>query len=126
MDASFPAILGDFHGHWDEYLYIIKQFPKTICVGDFGFQTMWDKLHSLNDPNHLINMGNHDYLPYLHLSQNSLGDWSYLSEYDIFTVRGAYSRDKEMRTLNVDWFENEELTYKEGDTVLEAYTAIRP
>lgn len=118
-------IIGDSHGKIQKYHEIIKNVKKSICVGDFGFKTQWDwlKKENINPDNHKINMGNHDYLPYLN-SPYSLGNWNYWNE--IFTIRGANSIDKHLRNEGLDWFSNEELSYSEGNDVIDNYVKIKP
>ena len=119
-------VIGDVHGKLSQYFELIKNTHDSICVGDFGFKKQWDNLHASCTDRHKINMGNHDYYPYLNTSPNSVGDWSYNSGYNLFTVRGANSIDKHLRTEGVDWFSNEELTYAEGCEAYDNYIQLKP
>jgi len=71
-------------------------------------------------------MGNHDYLPYLHESPFSLGDWQYSDYFELFTIRGADSIDKHLRTEGVDWFAEEEISIPIGYEILDNFTRIKP
>lgn len=42
------------------------------------------------------------------------------------TVRGAFSIDRIYRTEGVDWWANEELTYKEFNEVIDVYIKYKP
>ena len=119
------TIIGDVHGKIQQYKAIADQCESSICVGDFGFKKEWDWLeHNVDDMKHHIIMGNHDYYPYVTNSPYSLMDASYTDE--IFTVRGANSIDKHLRTEGLDWFANEELTYREGLEVFDKYCDLKP
>lgn len=122
-------IIGDVHGKVDQYREIIMDCEESICVGDFGFQRHWDwwwkNIPSEIQSKHWINMGNHDYLPYLH-RHPSCGDWKFFEEKGIFTIRGAESIDRYHRTEGIDWFRNEQLTYTESLEVYDRIMEIRP
>lgn len=118
------TIIGDVHGKLKEYEEITKLNSRTIQLGDFGFKTHHDwHLANIDSENHKILFGNHDYLPYLN-KKHSLSNWTYLEEESILCIRGADSIDKQMRTQGLDWFENEELSYREFNILLD--TNIRP
>ena len=77
--------------------------------------------------NHYINPGNHDYGPVLQYQTNqSCGNFAYFDQFDIFTVRGAESIDKHLRTEGIDWFPNEELNYREQLEAFDKYCDIKP
>lgn len=120
-------IIGDAHGLVNQYAEIIKDGQKSICVGDFGFKTQWDwHKHNVDPSRHWINPGNHDYFPMFH-EDFCLGNYSYLSWLgEMFTIRGAKSIDKHLRTEGIDWFANEELTYAEGLECLDLYSECKP
>ena len=118
-------IIGDVHAKIDKYAEIINSCGKSICVGDFGFKNQWDWLtENKISTDHQIVMGNHDYIPYRESHRNSLGTHSFND--DIFTIAGASSIDKHLRTHGVDWFEDEELPYLLGVKILEWYNAVTP
>ena len=119
-------IIGDVHGKLERYKEIISNSNESICVGDFGFKQQWDELHELNIPQHKINMGNHDYIPYCHTSPNSLGDYAYLPDHNIFTIRGADSIDKYHRIEGRDWFRDEEVNYTTMLSIIQSYAKHKP
>lgn len=118
-------IIGDVHGKIVQYNNLISKSDTSIQVGDFGFKKQHDwHINHIDPSKHKINFGNHDYYPYLNM-EHSTSNWSYIEDY-IFTVRGADSIDKYLRTEGLDWFRNEELTYKEGYQIIENYEKIKP
>ncbi len=120
-------IIGDSHCKITKYIPIIRTCKESIQVGDFGFQKEWDWLSSVSNIltlNHKINMGNHDFIPYVNTHPHSLGNWSY--ERGIFTVRGAQSIDIHKRIEGLDWFSNEELTYSEINEVFDNWERVKP
>lgn len=124
-------IVGDVHGKIDKFKQTIARegIPGelTIQVGDFGFKQQWDYLAKMFSPEDVkIVMGNHDYTEYKYKSPFSIGDFKYFPEYDLFCIRGAESYDKSWRTLGVDLFPDEQLSYKEGMDALDAYLKYKP
>lgn len=119
-------IIGDVHGKIKSYSQIIQGEKSSICVGDFGFKREWEwAKKNLLGKNHWINMGNHDYLPFLN-ELPSTGNCKYFEELRLFTVRGADSIDKHFRTENLDWFSNEEMNYQECQQVIDVYLEYKP
>lgn len=121
------TFIGDPHGKVNEYKSITEKYKKTICVGDFGFKTQWEWHKKNIDPtHHWLVPGNHDYPPMFH-EDFCLGDFAYMSWLgELFSVRGADSIDKHLRTEGIDWFANEELTYAEGMKCLDYYEKCQP
>lgn len=120
------TFIGDPHGKVNEYKALTEKYKKTICVGDFGFKTQWEWHKKNIDPAyHWIVPGNHDYPPMFH-EDFCLGNFKFIPEFNLFTVRGADSIDKHLRTEGIDWFENEELTYPEGLECLDLYEKCKP
>ncbi len=116
-------IIGDVHTKIAKYAEIISTCKESIQVGDFGLQLEWDWLEENVSLNHKINMGNHDFIPYLN-KPHSLGNWSY--ERGIFTVRGAHSIDSHRSIEGLDWFPDEELNYGESNEVYDNWVKIKP
>ena len=97
---------------------------SSIQLGDFGFKREHDWFIENIDSNvHKINFGNHDYYPYLN-EPHSLGNYQYSD--GIFTVRGAWSIDRDYRREGVDWFADEEMNYTEMMACLNYYEKIKP
>ena len=124
------TIIGDVHGKINKYYQIICELKneKSIQLGDFGFKKehLWH-IENVDYNNHKILFGNHDDTNYLD-DNHSLGD-SYTFNYKnnkIMTVRGAYSIDKRFRTSNIDWWENEQLSYLEFQEIINQYEEYKP
>jgi hypothetical protein len=121
------TVIFDVHGKVDAYKKITEQHERTICLGDFGFKNQWDwHTENINPDKHKILMGNHDYIPYVNSHKASLGDWAWLEEEGIFLVRGALSIDKHLRTEGLDYFSDEELTYKQLEELIDIYIDKKP
>lgn len=121
-------IIGDVHGKLNDYQNIIEKHSsdKSIQIGDFGFKKEHDwHIENIDPEKHKILFGNHDYYPYLN-KPHSLGNFAYLEEDNIFCIRGAYSIDQALRLQGHSWFDNEELTYSEFQTVLDYFESVSP
>lgn len=117
-------IIGDVHGKTGEYhRKIWFHEGPSIQVGDFGFQREHRWHLNTIDLRHKINFGNHDDYNFLD-SPHSLGNFSLY--HGVFTVRGANSIDKQYRRKEIDWFEQEQLTYQEGIEVYDEYERVKP
>lgn len=117
-------LIGDIHGQYKQYLDIIT-LPKyinrdSIQLGDFGFN--YDCL--AEHPTHKVLPGNHENYDLLLKHPNCLGNYGTYK--NIFFVRGAQSIDRKYRTEGVNWWRNEELSYKEFDEAINLYEKLRP
>lgn len=120
------TLIGDVHGKVEQYKEIIDNCQFSICVGDFGFKKQWEwHIKNINPVNHVINMGNHDYIPYYNFL-GSTRNYEFFETLNLFTVRGAESIDKHLRTEGIDWFANEELTYQEQLEAFDFYCKVKP
>ncbi len=119
------TIIGDVHGKVEEYKQITDKCDFSICVGDFGFKKEWDwATQNLTNLKHWIIQGNHDDTSYRN-NIPSMGRFSYY-ENKIFTVAGADSIDKHLRSEGLDWFANEELNYSDQLEAFDAYCQYKP
>lgn len=121
-------IIGDVHGNIDQYKKFIEDEDESIQIGDFGFKKEHDRfLKEVDNKNngHRILFGNHDYYPYLN-KKYSLLDYMYLEKYDIYCIRGAYSIDRNQRTMGLDLFENEEISYNKWPKIIEDFSIKKP
>ena len=122
-------IIGDVHGKVNQYKKIIDGFPKgteTIQVGDFGFKKEHEwHLANIDNEYHKINFGNHDDYNFFQ-EKHSLGNFNFIKELGIMTVRGAFSIDNAIRIEGVDWFKNEELSYLEMSNAINYYEMMKP
>jgi Icc-related predicted phosphoesterase len=128
-------IIGDVHGKVDEYQEIVNNTDLcTIQVGDFGFKIQHDwflqnidykqNLIGVGGFRHMINFGNHDDTLYLD-RYYSTGDYCVFG-YNLMTVRGAESIDKNKRVEGIDYWSNEELSYTEMKEAIKTYEEYKP
>ena len=124
-------LIGDIHGNWYDYQLITASidFP-SIQVGDFGIGFSNDYWHErVNDfhasGQHRFIRGNHDNPSVCR--QDMVG---YISdgvvENDVMFLGGAHSIDHIYRTEGVDWWKDEELSYKELYAAIELYATVKP
>ena len=125
-------IIGDVHGFIGNYIEIIEGVDKSIQLGDMGFKKEYNLMlrlmleKEIKSVDHLFVPGNHD--DYDHLPSNSLGDFGHkkIGQHKVMWIRGAMSIDKKLRTPNVDWWREEELSYKRGQDAIDLYNEILP
>lgn len=120
-------IIGDVHGRIDSYYKTLQRVKHdSIQVGDFGFKKQHDwHLKNTDSEKHKVNFGNHDYIPYVN-KPHSLGNYSWLPEKNIFTIRGAFSIDRANRTEGLDWFADEELNHQQQLECFDLYVEKKP
>ena len=115
-------IIGDIHG--DSELH--KKFmdcDRSVQIGDLGFN--YDYLQ--DNKNHKGFTGNHDNIPESKNHPFFLGDYgTRVNGTEFFFVRGGYSIDKEFRTLGVDYFPEEQLSFKEMSECVKCYEDEKP
>jgi predicted phosphodiesterase len=124
------TIIGDLHGKYDKYHKIIRQtdkYPYTIQIGDFGFK--YDTLKNVDHTKHVIIGGNHDNYDICYNYPHFLSDYGYMVNFngiDFFYYRGAYSIDRQYRTIGIDWWQNEQVTIDQFMKARELYRQIKP
>jgi len=129
------TFIGDIHRNYKRYKQILYKNRNnyTIQVGDFGFSETWSKLKNdtrVSSMQHKVLGGNHDDYDYIlsHQIPHYLGDYGMyqLGPFQFFFLRGAYSIDKARRTIGIDWWEEEELTYTKCEMALKEYELAKP
>lgn len=124
------TLIGDVHGKYKRYHEIIRKkdkYPYTVQLGDFGFD--YSTLKNIDPKNHVFIGGNHDNYDIINDIPHYLGDYGYMVNFNginFFYYRGAYSIDRQHRTIGIDWWSNEENNI---DTFLKArklYRDIKP
>ena len=111
-------IISDIHGDLQCLKNHVSSFGGlSIQIGDFGvgFAHIYQESINLNFSRKklLWFAGNHDH-PRLSLRHpNNLGRWGYIEDYEIFYISGEWSPDMGLRTPEIDWWEDEELSDKE-------------
>lgn len=114
-------LIGDVHGKIAQYVALTSGCTSSIQIGDFGAGFV--ELPQLNTSHRFIR-GNHDWLDACKLSPNWIADGTV--EGDTFYMGGAYSIDQEMRTLGVDYWPDEELSWPELECMINIYKAVKP
>jgi hypothetical protein len=123
------TLIGDIHGKYKHYHEIIREkdrHPYTIQLGDFGFN--YETLKNVDHTKHKIIGGNHDNYSSINDSLNYLGDCGYstLNGINFFYYRGAYSIDRQFRTIGIDWWEQEQVTIDQFMKARELYRIVKP
>ena len=124
------TLIGDLHGKYKRYHEIIREkdrHPHTIQLGDFGFD--YRTLDNVDPKNHVFVGGNHDNYDKINSVPNYLGDYGYTVGFhgiDFFFYRGAYSVDRQDRTIGIDWWEQEQLKIEDFMKARELYRDIKP
>jgi predicted phosphodiesterase len=110
----------------DVYFNIVRGLKqKTIQLGDLGFKREHEWfLKNVDYNQHKVLFGNHDYMPLVN-GPHSLGDYALLDG-GIMAIRGAYSIDRNIRTVGLDWFHDEELSMEKCEEVLSVFERERP
>ena len=129
-------IIGDLHGHYKEYLEIIKGVPHTLQLGDFGFD--YSCLNDVDGSTNRICAGNHDNYSKVwedHDTFSKMQSKHWLGDYgiyevpgfgEIFYLRGGHSIDWMYRKEGRDYWKDEQLSYKKMQQALEFYIEKKP
>jgi len=123
------SLIGDVHGKYKRYHEIIREKDRheyTVQIGDFGFN--YETLKNVDPNNHKIIGGNHDNYDKIINTPHYLGDYgnTTLNGVEFFFYRGAYSIDRQYRTIGVDWWESEQLKIEQFMEARELYRSIKP
>lgn len=128
MNKGF-TVIGDVHGKYERYHKIVRQkdfYPYTLQLGDFGFK--YETLKNVDSTKHLILPGNHDNYYMCYRYPHFLGDFGFtsLNGTGFFYYRGAYSIDRQYRTIGIDWWQEEQVTIEEFMKARELYRSTKP
>lgn len=120
------TLIGDVHGKYSEYANIVKGCNYSIQLGDMGFK--YDILKDIDSTRHMILPGNHDNYSICYEYSHFLGDYGYtrLNTIDFFYYRGAYSIDRQYRTIGIDWWQNEQVDIESFIEARELYRSVKP
>ena len=123
------TLIGDVHGKYKRYHEIIREkdrHPYTIQLGDFGFD--YGTVFNVDDEKHKIIGGNHDHYDRIIHIPHYFGDFGYscLNGVNFFYYRGAYSIDRQYRTIGIDWWEDEQNDIETFMKARELYREIKP
>lgn len=124
------TIIGDVHGKYKRYHEIIRKkekFTNTIQLGDFGFD--YETLKNVDPKHHVIIGGNHDNYDKIIHTPHYLGDYGFMFDFhgkNFFYYRGAYSIDRQYRTIGIDWWQQEQVSIDQFMKARELYSGIKP
>lgn len=124
------TLIGDVHGKYKRYHEIIRErdnHPYTVQLGDFGFD--YETLKNVDSKHHVFIGGNHDNYDKVNVVPNYLGDFGQMVNFngvDFFYYRGAWSIDKQYRTIGINWWEQEENKIETFMVARELYRSIKP
>lgn len=129
--------VGDVHGKFSQYKRILKESPyPTTQVGDLGvgFRKYGGPNHgefNQNPPHKRMSEGGHRFIRGNHDNPHECTKHSQwikdgTVEDDIMYMGGALSIDKEWRIPEFSWWEDEELSVVELNTMVDIYTAAKP
>lgn len=124
------TLIGDLHQKYARYHNIIRQtkkYPYTIQLGDFGLGN-FETLDHVDPNHHKIIGGNHCNYDKIVNYPHWLGDYGTytLNGVSFFFMRGAYSIDRQYRTIGVDWWEQEQLSVEQFEKAKELYRKVKP
>ena len=128
MINSF-TIIGDVHGKYERYHRILsrkEENPYTLQIGDFGFK--YETLKNVDSTKHLILPGNHDNYDTCYNYPHFMNDYGYtsLNKIEFFYYRGAYSIDRQYRTVGIDWWGQEQVSIDQFMKARELYSVTKP
>lgn len=121
--------VGDVHGKWYAYEQLIRSSPfPTIQVGDFGCgfnNSHWPSIEKLHTKgNHNFIRGNHDDPARCKQMPGFINDGTIID--NMMFMGGAWSIDAHNRTVGIDWWEDEEISYTDFSQLIETYNVIKP
>ena len=120
--------IGDIHAEYYHYLTIISSCESSVQVGDFGIGFRENPIETYDTSKHRFIRGNHDY-PY---GCKKEPNWIYdgavekVNGTKVMYIGGASSIDIDRRTLNIDWWEDEELSNSDMNLIREIYSKEKP
>lgn len=130
--------IGDVHGKYERYKRIMDHCSDSIQVGDMGvgfrrIQSGYGHPNEFypNPPHYAMLRGKHRFIRGNHDNPTECKKHSQWIpdghvEGNMMFVGGAVSIDREFRYKDYDWWEDEELSQKELDKLVEKYCEVRP
>ena len=120
---SLIRVIGDIHGVYGTYDYLIGCPHPTIQIGDMGVGFPGLN-HCRPAPKDRFFNGNHDNPQACRAMDAFMGTWG--SEGKVFWLGGGWSIDQAYRVPGISWWADEELSHAELEEAIEAYRAARP
>lgn len=124
------TLLGDIHGKYKRMHEVIREKDKheyIVALGDIGFS--FETLDNVDPKKFVIVGGNHENYDKIVNIPHYLGDYGYVNNFngfDFFFYRGAYSIDRQYRTIGIDWWPNEENNIETFMKARDLYRNIKP
>jgi predicted phosphodiesterase len=123
------TLVGDIHGKYKRMHEIIREKNKheyIVALGDVGFD--FSTLDNVDPDKFKIVGGNHDNYDKIINIPHYLGDYGYttLNGISFYFYRGAYSIDRQYRTIGIDWWEDEQNDIETFMKARELYREIKP
>lgn len=120
------TLIGDVHGHYSQYEQMARKREYTLQIGDLGFK--YGCLKNLDPDKHKVIAGNHDNYDIINEFPHFLGDYGNceLNGFKFFFYRGAYSIDRQYRTIGLDWWPQEQNTIETFMEAREVYRETKP
>lgn len=129
-------IIGDVHGKMKDYFAKARIAQYSVQVGDLSTRPGDYFLleDNLNPANHRVVAGNHDCYTenngkFVYQPDHFLGNFGthYIEGWgEFFYLRGGHSIDWETRTIGLDWWSAEQLSYDDCCLALDFYNANKP
>lgn len=123
------TVLADVHGKYRRMHEIIREKDRhehIVQIGDLGFD--FSTLDHVDPDKFKIVGGNHDNYDKIIKIPHYLGDYGYttLNGISFYFYRGAYSIDRQYRTIGIDYWSNEENNIETFMKARELYREIKP
>ncbi len=123
------TVLADVHGKYKRMHEIIREKDRhehMVQIGDLGFD--FSTLNNVDPDKFKIVGGNHDNYDKIINIPHYLGDYGFttLNGISFFFYRGAYSIDRQYRTIGIDWWEEEQNNIETFMKARELYREIKP
>ena len=117
------------HGKYKRMHEIIREKDRhehIVQIGDLGFD--FSTLDNVDPDKFKIVSGNHDNMDKIINIPHYLGDYGYttLNGISFYFYRGAYSIDRQYRTIGIDWWEDEQNNIETFIKARELYREIKP
>lgn len=136
MNSTTYRFIGDVHGKFRRYRDVIRDVPRSIQIGDMGvgfykYNSDREIVPYANPPFDSMSKGDHKFIRGNHDNPKVCSEhpfWIKDGEYknDIFFCGGAVSIDKAWRIKGLTWWEDEELSQEELNTIIDKYKEIKP
>lgn len=129
---STITFIGDVHGMFATQHKLLERIKKKtpsdliIQVGDLGMGFHAKDPDRRFPSNYKFIRGNHDCPEVCRAHPNYFGDYGYFPPYKMFYMGGADSIDKNYRIPNLDWWENEQLSYSELQDAIDLCVKTQP